>query len=178
MMTQQYFTDDEWSTLMAAPLQAVTATILADKTDPVSFLKEVRAAMQILIAEQQRTDLSNDLSRSLMQSMRDKIAAEPLQGDALLREKMLDYLIDLEQLKNAGEGHKAAIAHLNQVSAILASKVTIMQAQEFRSWLVGIARKVAEAIKEEGFFGIGGERISRQESAVLSDIEKALEVKA
>lgn len=176
-MSQQYFTNSEWSMLMQAPIQAVSAVILADKSDPVLFLREVRAALRILAAEQQRTDFSSDLERSLMQSFKDKMATEVLQGDSLFQQKFFEYLASLEQYKSADEGRKAAIAYLNEVSSILAAKVTVVQAQEFNNWLIAIARQVAEAVKEESFFGIGGEPVTRQEAAVLSDIEKALAIK-
>jgi len=175
-MTQEYFTDSEWSMLMQAPVQALSAVILADKSDPVSFLKEVKAAVQILMTEQQREDFSTDLGRALMQGFKTKMAAESLQGDELLMKKMFEYLGSLEALKSAADGRKQAVAHLNQVSTLLASKVTVVQANEFRTWLVSLARRVAEAVKEEGFMGVGGERVSRQEAAVLADIEKALQV--
>lgn len=176
-MTQEYFTDSEWSMLMQAPVQALSAVILADKADPVSFLKEVKAAVQILMAEQQREDFSTDMGRALMQGFKAKVAAEPLQGEELLMKKMFEYLASLEALKSAADGRKQAMAHLNQVSMLLASKVTVVQANEFRHWLVSLARKVAEAVKEEGFLGgIGGERISRQEASALAEIEKALQV--
>jgi len=175
-MTQEYFTDSEWSMLMQAPVQALSAVILADKSDPVSFLKEVKAAVQILMTEQQREDFSTDLGRALMQGFKTKMAAESLQGDELLMKKMFEYLGSLEALKSAADGRKQAVAHLNQVSTLLASKVTVVQANEFRTWLVSLARRVAEVVKEEGFMGVGGERVSRQEAAVLADIEKALQV--
>lgn len=175
-MTQQYFSDSEWSLLLQAPIQAVSAVILSDKSDPVSFLKEVKAAVQILIEEQQRQDLSTDLGRALMQGFRDKLAAEPVQGEALLHKKMFEYLGSIESLKSASDGRKAAIAHLDQVSSILASKVTVIQAQEFRKWLVALARRVAQAVKEESFLGLGGEAVSRSEASTLSAIEKALDV--
>ncbi|WP_225913732.1 hypothetical protein [Leptolyngbya ohadii] len=176
MMTQSYFTDAEWSILMQAPVQALSAVILADKSDPVSFLKEVKAAVQIMLEEQQRQDLSSDLGRSLIQSFRDSLAKESLQGDELVMKKVFEYLGGIANLKSASDGRKQAIAHLDQVSAILAAKVTVMQANEFRQWLVSLARKVAESVKEEGFLGIGGERISRDEASTLKDIEKALQV--
>ncbi|WP_088889611.1 hypothetical protein [Leptolyngbya ohadii] len=176
-MTQSYFTESEWSMLMQAPVQALSAVILSDKSDPVAFMKEVRAAVQIMLAEQQREDLSTDLGRSLMQSFKDKMAAESLQGDELLMKKVFEYLGSIANLKNASEGRKQAMNHLNEVSKILAAKVTVVQANEFRQWLTSLSRKVAESVKEEGFLGgIGGERISSQESAALRDIEKALQV--
>lgn len=176
-MSQQYFTDDEWAMLMQAPVQAFSAIILADKTDPVSFLKEVKTAVQIFLTEQQREDFTTDLGRSLMQSFKEKMAAEPVQGEDLLMRKMFEYLASVEKLDSASAGRKAAIAHLDQVSSILAAKVTVVQAREFRLWLVSLARRVAEAVKEEGgLMGIGGERISKQEADTLNKIEKALDV--
>lgn len=177
-MSQQYFSEDEWSMLLRAPIEALSAVILSDKSDPVSFLKEVKAAVKILMAEQQREDFTTDLGRSLMQGFKDKLSAEPVQGEELLMKKMFEYLASLESLSSAAEGRKAAIAHLEQVSAILAAKVTIVQAQEFRRWLVSLARAVAAAVKEGGFMGMGGESISKQEASTLSAIEKALDIKA
>ena len=177
-MTQQYFSDNEWALLMQAPVQALSAVILADKSDLVSFMKEVNAAVQILMAEQQRTDMTSDLGRALMKAFKDKMAAESAQTEGLLQQKVFEYLRSVESMKSAADGRKAAIAHLNQVSSILASKVTVIQAQEFRQWLVSLARQVAQAVKEEGFWGIGGERVSSQEASVLAEIEKALDVKA
>lgn len=175
-MTQAYFTDSEWSMLMQAPVQALSAVILSDKSDPVSFLKEVKAAVQIVLTEQQREDFSTDLGRSLMQSFKDKLATESLQGEELLMKKVFEYLGNIANLKSAADGRKQAIAHLNQVSEILASKVTVVQANEFRVWLSSLSRKVAESVKEESFLGIGGERISSQEQSTLRDIDKALQV--
>lgn len=177
-MTQQYFTDREWAMLMQAPVQAMTAVILADTTDPVSFLKEVKGAVNILATEQQRTDMTTDLGRSLMQSFSEKLAAEPVQGDALQQMKMYEYLEMLQAMKNASEGRKAAIAALDEVSGILAAKVTVIQAEEFKNWVVGLARQVAELVREEGFMGIGAGRVSRKEDATLIAIEQALDVKS
>jgi hypothetical protein len=177
-MSQQYFTDEEWTMLMKAPVQAITAVVLSDKTDPVSFLREVRGAVELMMTEQLRTDLSTDLGRSLMASIKEKMAAEPVQGEELLRKKMYEYLETLQVMNSASDGRKAAIAYLDQVSAILASKVTIVQAEEFKNWVAGLARQVAELVKEEGFMGIGGERVSRREDSALAAIERALDVKS
>lgn len=130
------------------------AVILADKSDPISFLKEVRSALQTAVNEQQRADFSSDLGRSLMQSNKDKTVTEALQGDQLFQQKRFEYLANLEQYTSADEGRKAAIAHLKRVSSILTSKVTVVQAQEFSHWLLALAQQGAGAVKEVSFFGI------------------------
>ncbi len=175
-MAQQYFTDSEWSSLLKAPYQTILAVILADKTDPVSFLKEAHGAVQVLVNEHQRTDISSDLVKSLITAHQQLDAQETLQGEELVLKKEFELLGTIQALKDASAGRDQAIAHLQQVSAILTAKVTGIQAQEFKSWLLSLAQKVAETVKEEGLFGIGGERISGAERAILEKLEKALTV--
>ncbi|HEY9643537.1 MAG TPA: hypothetical protein V6C57_23815 [Coleofasciculaceae cyanobacterium] len=177
-MSQQYFTDSEWETLLQAPVQAAIGVTLVDKTDPVSFLNETRTAIQILAAEQQRQDISSDLARSLVTSLKEEDAKEALQGDQLLLQKQFELLGALQGLKSASDGRKSTLEYFKQIESILASKVTAVQAAEFKSWILSIARQVAEAVKEGGLFGVGGERVSREEAAMLSDMEKALNFKS
>ncbi|MCL6435842.1 MAG: hypothetical protein K6T90_16845 [Leptolyngbyaceae cyanobacterium HOT.MB2.61] len=176
-MRQQYFSDSEWATLLQSPTQAIIAVTLADKTDPVSFLKEIQAAIQILAAELQREDISSDLGRSVVAALKEVVAQEPLQGEQLLLKTQFELLGTIQKFNSASEGQQQAIAHLKEVGAILASKVTAVQAKEFKQWILDLATQVAKAVKEGGLFGIGGERISREESGALSAIENALEIK-
>jgi hypothetical protein len=60
-MSQQYFTDAEWQVMLQAPMHVIKAVILADKTDPVNFLKEAYAAVSLL-TEQQQQPTSSDLA--------------------------------------------------------------------------------------------------------------------
>jgi hypothetical protein len=174
-MTQQYFSDDEWSVLVQSPLQAVVALTLSDKTDPVSFLKELQAGVQILSSEQQRQDISNDLVKSLIASLNDLDAKQSLQGADLALKKEFELVGYLRNLTNADEGRQKAIAHFEKVASILASKVTGVQAAEFRAWLLSIAQRVAEAVKEGGFMGIGGEKVSDSERSILKKLEQTLQ---
>lgn len=111
-MKQQYFPDDEWLALLQSPQQAILTVIFADKSDLVSFLKEIRAAFQILAIERHREDVSSNLVKSLLDSLSEAVAFQ-----------------------------------------------------------------VAKAVKEEGRFVIGRERISRPEFGALSSIGKALSFK-
>ena len=51
-------------------------------------------------------------------------------------------------------------AQIGKISAILEGKVPADQAEGFKSWLVAIAGKVANAATEGGFFGFGGEKVT------------------
>jgi hypothetical protein len=52
------------------------------------------------------------------------------------------------------------------------------QAEGFKSWLVSIAGKVANAATEGGFFGFGGEKVSGAETAAINELASSLGVKA
>lgn len=176
-MSQQYFTDSEWAMLRQAPMKAIQIVTLADKSDPVSFLKETRVAIQLLATEQQQGTAS-DLVNALLADLKEADAGETIQGEELLLKKLFQYLGEIESLKDASAGRTQSLEHLKQVSTILASKVTMVQAQEFRQWIVGLAQKVADAVKEGGFLGgIGGERTSSEEASAIKKIEQALALK-
>ncbi|HET7237507.1 MAG TPA: hypothetical protein VFI76_00660, partial [Terrimicrobiaceae bacterium] len=67
---------------------------------------------------------------------------------------------------------------LKKIPTLLEGKVPADQADGFKSWLVAIAGKVANAGREGGFFGIGGEKVSAAETAAIQDLSSFLGVKA
>lgn len=173
-MMQQYFSESEWAVLLQAPTQAVLMILLADKGDPVLFLKEVQAAVQILTTALEE-NASSDLLKSVIDSLKQRLAQEPLQGEPLLLQQQFQLIGAIQNFKSVGEGQKQAIAHLDQVKAILAAKVPLTQAEEFNQWLLAIATEVAKVVKEGGgLFNLGSEQISRAEAGELSSIKKAL----
>lgn len=174
---KQYFSDSEWSTLLQSPTQAILTVILADKADPVSFLKETQAAFQILASELQRKDVSSDLVTSLIASLNEVAAQEPLQEEPLFSKQELELLRTIQTFDSVSDGQKQAIAHFNQVSTLLVSKVPIVKAEEFKQWILALATQVAKAVREDGMFRIGGGGISRSESDALLSIENALNFK-
>ena len=66
---------------------------------------------------------------------------------------------------------------LAKIPAILEGKVPADQAEGFKSWLLDIARKVANAATEGGFFGFGGQRVSTAETAAINELASSLGVK-
>lgn len=179
-MDQQYFTDEEWVLLRQAPMQVAIAVILADKTDPISFLQETYAAAQILLEEEQRAmDGVSDLVRAVIESMRQvnpvDAGSPGLTNASPIDLKQLEILIKIRALESAKQGRQMAIDHADRASEILASKVTIVQAKEFDKWLISIAQRVAESVKEKGFLGLGGEWVSDEERSVIRQLKKALE---
>lgn len=171
---RQNFSEDEWVTLLQAPMQAVVAVCLADRVDPVSFLQELKAGVKLVSEEISRSDLPGDLVPALLKSTADLDGQDPLSGEQLQLKKQFELLGLIQTFKNANEGKNAVIIHFQKVSALLAAKVTGVEADNYKTWLMSLAEKVAEVQKEGGIMGIGASRISDRESDVLKQLAAAL----
>jgi hypothetical protein len=173
---RENFTDEEWLTLLRAPLQAIVGVCLADRVDPVSFLQELKAGVAIVGEELRRTDLVGDLAPAVIGSIAALDASDPLDGEQLLLKKQFELLGLIQTFKSSKEGRDSAVAHLQKVAAILDAKVTGVQATELKEWLLSVAVKVAESQREGGILGIGSSRISDKENEVLKKIAEALTI--
>jgi hypothetical protein len=69
------------------------------------------------------------------------------------------------------------VGQLAKIRAVLEGKIPADQAEGYKSWLVAIAGKVANAT-EGGFFGFGGEKVSAAETAAINELASSLGVKA
>jgi hypothetical protein len=81
-----------------------------------------------------------------------------------------------QDIRTPEEAKNAALENLKKVSAILAAKAPSAEADDFKRWIVGIAKDVSEASNEGGFLGLGGTRVSDAEKQALQAIAKALDV--
>ena len=70
-----------------------------------------------------------------------------------------------------------AIDKCQEVVVVLQSKCTEQEANEYKHWSLAVGEKVANAAKEGGILGIGGERISEAERDVIERVASALAMK-
>jgi hypothetical protein len=152
------FTADEWKNVAAAPFMAGLVATMADLSGPVGIAKEAVAVGKLIT--ESGTNSSSELIRTL---------AESFKGGA--RPEMPDVPKDRDQARSF-LANKCGLA----VAAVAAKSST--EAQEFKAWLMAIARRAAEAAKEGGFLGFGGTDVSEKEQAALSQLGAALGMKA
>ena len=62
------------------------------------------------------------------------------------------------------------------VAELLTNKSNEIEAWQYREWAMSVGQRVAEAAKEGGFLGIGGERVSGEEKRVLEKLSKSLDL--
>lgn len=154
MANKSNFTVDEWDLFRKVPMLTGLVVMASSPNGPIGIFKESSAASEAL-----RTGLDtaqSELMKVLAEDLKNNMSAHKLQNDSE------------EGIRVAG------LAACREVSSILRQKATEEEATEFKSWLVSLARKVAEAAKEGGFLGFGGTQVTEAEAAVIDQIEVAL----
>jgi hypothetical protein len=164
MPTKTDFTADEWSAIRRAPFNAGLVVVAASPSGPFGVLKEMFAVGKTL-ADAKLHGSSSDLVKALVADLetadaRQEPAPAELQG------------------KTPDQMRAAALEACRQAAAVVEKKAGPDEAQAFKSWLVSVGHKVAEAAKEGGFLGFGGTLVTEKETTALKDLASALGVKA
>lgn len=156
MAFQEQFGEDDWQIVVRAPFQAALAIIAADPGGLVAAAKEGGALAGVMRA-----------------------------GDGaggLVDELVADIASDRPSVKEIGisrqpkdQALSAAITSLIQAVAVVEAKAPD-EVAAFRTWLSSISERVANAAKEGGLLGVGGELVSDDEQAALGQIAGALGV--
>ena len=153
MTTKTAFTEEEWVRVVRAPLVAGMALSLADPGGPIEATKESVASLKSATNPPSREQLLAEVAlevQSMAQERRNPLGGFKLTKDRPPREQVLEEL--------AG------------VHRIVAAKATSEELEAFGQWLVAAAQAAADAAKEGGFMGIGAERVSEGEQAMLERI--------
>jgi hypothetical protein len=158
MTTKADFTEEEWATLVRAPMVAGMAITLADPGGPIEVVKETSATLKFAIgsSSEQRDDLVGELARSLRELAQQR--KNPV-GDFKPRGATAGTQI-LDELSRANQ--------------LVSAKATSEEADAFRAWIMECAQRAADAAKEGGFMGFRAERVSEGEKEMLAQLASAL----
>ena len=130
MTNKTFFSDDEWKALSEAPLFVTMAVVAVAEHGPSSMVKEAAASARTMAQPGDRGAASE-----LIAAISHDAQSHEARHDAKEhRGKTLDQAVD------------EAVAQLVLVPAALA-KLPLEEAIEVRSWLIDIARAVADAAK-------------------------------
>lgn len=159
MSQKSLFTDQEWTTLRETPQAVAAAMTLAGASGVGGTLKEAFTLANALTTAQQN---SNELIREVAALDEAKLGATGL------REQLSKV-----QSPTPESVQTMALDSLKSSIGILSAKGT-ENLEPYTAWIKSIAVSVAEAAKEGGFLGIGGERVSPNERAFLAKIDAVL----
>jgi hypothetical protein len=156
---------DEQQVLLRS-LEAAAVVISASSPGRKEETASEGFAMAEYVLDSRASHFSNPLIESVIQALVDRAKTE---------QSFPDYV----KVASAPGAREDALAILRSAVAVLDAKATPEEASGFRTWLMGIATRVAEAGKEDqGFLGRGGVLVNDAERAALGEIAGVLGVEA
>ncbi|WP_363350795.1 hypothetical protein [Methylocystis echinoides] len=161
MSSKSDFSPSEWKKLVQSPLLAGYAVSAADPSGFIGLLQEAFAAARML------AEARAGAGDALIKSVAEELLTSSGRADAREGVRTIVQGAGLDEIK------PRALDALHQVAAVLDAKAG-EHAAPFKSWLLDIARKVAEAGLEDTFLGFGGIRMSETEKATLAEITQTL----
>ena len=144
------FNAEEWSAVVEGPLLAGMRVITAGRG---GTLRESLAMGQTYAKARQQ------------------------QGDSELLDELVSAppAMDPNRVRPAGDIASATTERLRQAVQILQQKATPTEVEEYKHFVMTLAREAANANREGGFLGMGGQQVSEGEQAALDEIAATLD---
>jgi hypothetical protein len=155
------FTSEEWQLLLSLPQVASLYLALASPSGPLGLAQEMIASTKGIV-EALKASSGNELIDAVAADMREKVEK---------REKLEP---PLKPSNDLNEMKARCLQVCRDVAALLSQKAPA-DAERYKQWVYQSAQNSANAAKEGGVFGIGGERVSEAETAALKEIAVALD---
>ena len=156
------FTSEEWQQILSLPQVAALYLTLASPSNPLGLAQEMIASTKGLV-EALKSSSGNELIDAVAADIREKVEKRER------LESPLKTSNDLNEMK------AQCLQACRTVAALLSQKAPA-DAQAYKQWVYQAAQNSANAAKEGGVFGIGGERVSEEEAAALREIATALDI--
>ena len=161
MSTKTDFTPEEWETIRNAPSLAAAAVMMAGRSGLFGSIKEVFVTAHTFY---ESASSDSPLVKALSTPEEVKRGQEGVSNQVSVR--------DAAQAPQ--KLHRLAVEHCQTAVNLLRQKGDPTEAERYKRWVLEIAQKVANAAKEGAFLGLGGERVSEAEQAVLTDLAATL----
>src|SRR5512141_2544918 len=154
------FRSEEWQRILSLPQVAALYLALASPSGPIGLVQEMMASTKGIL-EALKASSGNELIDAVAADIREK---------AEKREKLEP---PLKPGNDANEMKAQCLQACREVASLLSFKAPA-DAEQYKQWVYQSALNSANAAKEGGVFGIGGERVSEAETAALKEIAVAL----
>ena len=164
MANKEAFTAEEWALLRLAPSFVASGTSIADPSGLFATLKESVAGAQG-VAETFRSNSSLELFAALAadRSLPSMPDAKAMLGEGPREQQM-------QNLKSA------VLDRAKSAVSLVSRKASPAEADAYKTMLVRVAEKAANASKEGGFLGFGGVRVSDKEQAFITEVKRTVGV--
>lgn len=161
MSVKDKFSQEEWLQIMNGPGRAGAAITAASPSGITGLVAEAKA-----VADCVRQHVSKEGRTSLMEAMAADLLGTPSKLDEPLK--------DGEPVQNITEAKAKSIEGVRQAVWLVKSKLSPEEANDYQNMLMDVAEKTAQAAKEGGFLGIGGEQVNEKERETIEELRQLM----
>jgi hypothetical protein len=154
MAVQDNYTADEWQAVLSAPTAAGLLVTLGDISGPIGLAQEASAVVKATV------DTAAGSSSEVIKAI----------GETVKERKKLD----MPDLPKERDQARAALFDICKRATEIVSQKAPGESSEYKTWLMTVAHKTAEASKEGGFLGFGGTRVSEGETVAINELAAAI----
>lgn len=176
MITRDTFTVEEWAQIVSAPAKVGALVVTADPSGPLGLLGEFRAIMESMKSYIEAHAADSPLIGALKEYVSTRPSAEE---ETQLKQWAENQQAEMKanRPQTPEEMHTFVQDSLSATMTLLQTKgATDADVHSFKSMMYAIAEGVANASKEGGFLGFGGQLVSDKEAAVLTELKSELGV--
>lgn len=169
---QEKFTNEQWLIISSAPSLIGSAVAMAGRSGVMGTMKEVIASGRSLAAGGEKYR-----HNPLIQAIIPKVDTGQQETDANAfsnREQLMSQLKE-QNIDNPESMAEFAIQNLQKALTLISEVAYSKDIDEYKKWVLETGQAVAEAAKEGGFLGIGGERVSQAETDFLARVRAIID---
>jgi hypothetical protein len=148
MTAKSDFTEDEWKLVLEGPPSAGMIVIASDRGGSIRESFSMAKAYTEARKQHGESQLLDEI-----------VTAKPE--------------MDHTRYKTPEELKEASLKHITDAVAVLETKASSEELDEYKKFILGLAQRVAEA-RKEGFMGLSGDRVSDDEKTAIGEISGAL----
>jgi hypothetical protein len=170
MKKLENYSEGEWETILTTPQLVGMAMTGAGYSGIIGSTKEMFASASSMMNAKKEYS-SNTLIQSLIPDATDpKKALE----DAKTQRNIIMEQLKSKNVKSSEQLTEIILSDCKSAISILEQKESPEVVADYKKWILDIAEKVANAAKEGGFLGFGGERFSEKEQALFDKLKNVL----
>jgi hypothetical protein len=156
------FSDEEWNSLRAIPVLVAAGVSAADPSGLIGTVHEAFSGVKSMMESYQQSSqlelISALLAEKSMPTMPDRAG---LFGDGSKEQKLANF-------------KSAVFGKVQEALTLLGQKASPEEVAAYKQMISTVAEKTANAAKEGGFLGFGGERVSAAEQTFLDQLKGIL----
>lgn len=160
MSLKDSFTPEEWFKVMTAPGRAGGVIVAASPSGITGIVAEARA-----IGEAIREQVSGPGRTPLLEAMAADLMGKPTDPKTMPPQ---------DRARNMDEARQLGLEAVRQAVWLVSAKASPEDSVAYKNLLMTVAQRTAEAAKEGGFLGIGGELVNDKERAALAELRELL----